>query len=56
MKKGAARSRTPITDKYRTIYIRRPQHPHIIKWVDPEFEVIYINMDAAPDAKVVAWL
>lgn len=56
MKKGAARSRTHITDKYRTIYIRRPQHPRIIKWVDPEFEVIYINIDAAPDAKVIGLL
>ena len=43
------------TDHYRIIYTYRPQTPHIDRFVDPEFEVIYINTAAMPGAKVV-WL
>ena len=42
-------------DSYRKIPVHRPQLPHILKFIDREFEVIYINLDAAPNAKVV-WL
>lgn len=44
-----------VLSKYKVVTIRRPQLPHIIKFVDREFQVVYINKDAAPDAKVV-WL
>lgn len=47
------RSKTPILDTYRVIQIRRPYLPHILKFVDREFQVIYINLDAAPGAKIV---
>ena len=47
------RSKTPTLDKYRVIEIHRPQLPQILKWIDREFQVIYINLDAAPDAKIV---
>ena len=40
-------------EEYRQIEIRRPQYPWILKWVDPEFKVIYINKDAHPDAKII---
>ena len=40
-------------EEYRRIEIRRPQYPWILKWVDPEFRVIYINKDAHPDAKII---
>ena len=42
-------------DRYRIIKIHRPQLPQILKFIDREFEIIYINLDAAPDAKIV-WL
>ena len=42
-------------DSFRTIPIHRPQLPHILRFIDREFQVIYINLDAAPDAKIV-WL
>lgn len=41
-------------DNYRIYYVRRPHLPHILKWIDREFEVIYVNRDAAPDAKIVS--
>lgn len=56
MSNSAAKRRTHKLDSFRNILIRRPRYPHIIKWVDAEFEVIYINVDAAPDANVVGWL
>ena len=40
-------------DEYRRIEIHRPQYPLVLKWVDPEFKVIYINMDAAEDANII---
>ena len=40
-------------DEYRRIEIHRPQYPLILKWVDPEFKVIYINMDVAEDANII---
>jgi hypothetical protein len=43
-----------MLDAYKIMEIHRPQLPHILKWVDREFRVIYINLDAAPGAKVVA--
>ena len=46
---------TSILSKYRVIMIHRPHLPHIIKFVDREFRVVYINKDASPNAKVV-WL
>lgn len=48
------KTKTPILNTFRTVYIHRPHLPHILKFIDREFQVIYINMDAAPDAKVVA--
>lgn len=44
-----------VLSKYKVVMIHRPHLPHIIKFVDREFQVVYINKDAAPDAKVV-WL
>lgn len=49
------KSKTQTLDEYRIIKIHRPHLPHILKFIDREFQVIYINLDAAPDAKVV-WL
>lgn len=48
-----AKSKTPTLDKFRVIEVHRPQLPHILKWIDREFGVIYVNKDAAPGAKVV---
>lgn len=56
MSNSAVKRRPPKLDSFRSILIRRPQYPHIIKWVDAEFQVIYINLDAAPDAKIVGLL
>jgi hypothetical protein len=47
------KNKTTTLDKYRVYYIHRPHLPHILKFIDREFEVIYINLDAAPGAKVV---
>lgn len=47
MKNEAAR-----LNEFRRIEIRRPQYPWILEWVDPEFEVIYINICAMPGANV----
>lgn len=58
MKKGGGRmkkNRTSNLSRYRIINIHRPQLPQILKFIDREFEVIYINLDAAPDAKIV-WM
>lgn len=49
------KNKAPSLDNYRLYYIHRPHLPHILKFIDREFEVIYINLDASPDAKVV-WL
>lgn len=49
MKRGRARK----TDHYRVFYTHRPQTPQIERYVDHEFEAIYINTAAAPGAKVV---
>ena len=49
------KSNTPVLETYRIIEIRRPQQPHILKFIDREFQVMYINKDGAPNAKVV-WL
>ena len=49
------KSKTPVLETYRIIEIRRPHLTHILKFIDREFQVIYINKDAAPNAKVV-WL
>lgn len=49
----ATRGRVRITDHYRRVPIHRPHLPHILKWIDREFQVIYINLDAAPGAKIV---
>lgn len=43
-------------DEYRRIEIRRPQHPLVLKWVDPEFHVIWINADAAENANIICLL
>ena len=43
-------------DEYRRIEIRRPQYPLVLKWVDPEFRVIYINKDADPAANIICLL
>lgn len=43
------------TDHYRIFYTHRPQAPNVLKYIDPEFEAIYINTAAAPGAKVV-WM
>lgn len=50
-----AKGRTRKTDHYRIMYTYRPHTPHILKFVDREFEVIYINKAADPGAKIV-WL
>lgn len=49
MSKGRIRK----TDHYRIFYTHRPQTPHIERYVDHEFEAIYINTAAAPGAKVI---
>ena len=43
-------------DGFKTIEIHRPQYPQVLRWVDAEFRVIYINMDAAPDASLICLL
>ena len=47
--------KTTHLDSYRKIPVHRPQLPHILKFIDREFQVIFNNLDAAPDAKIV-WL
>ena len=42
-----------ILSEYKTVEIHRPNLPNILKFVDREFKVIYINLDAAPNAKIV---
>ena len=42
-------------DGYRILYIHRPNTPQIERFIDREFQVIYINTAAAPGAKIV-WL
>lgn len=49
-------SKTPILDAYRRIGIRRPNLPNILEWIDREFQVIYINLCADPDAKIIQLL
>ena len=39
--------------RFREIPIRRPQYPEVLKWIDREFEVIYVNLDADPDANII---
>ena len=39
--------------EYKRMKIYRPQYPHIEKWIDAEFGVIYINQAAQPGAKIV---
>ncbi|MBQ8508088.1 MAG: hypothetical protein IJ466_11745 [Clostridia bacterium] len=39
--------------RFREIPIRRPQHPKVLKWIDREFEVIYVNLDADLDANII---
>lgn len=43
-------------DEYRRIEIRRPQYPLVLKWVDPEFHVIWINVDATKSANIICLL
>lgn len=43
-------------EEYRRIEIRRPQYPQVLKWVDPEFQVIWINVDAAANANIICLL
>lgn len=43
-------------EEYRRIEIRRPQYPLVLKWVDPEFHVIWINVDAAANANIICLL
>ena len=43
-------------ETYRCIEIRRPQYPLVLKWVDPEFHVIWINADAAENANIICLL
>ena len=47
-------SKTPTLDAYKVVNVHRPQLPQILKFIDREFQVIYINLDAAPGAKIVA--
>ena len=47
------KKRSPILSEYKTVEIHRPHLPNILKFVDREFKVIYINLDAAPNAKIV---
>ena len=42
-----------LLNSFRVVRIHRPHLPHILKWVDREFGVIYVNLDAAPNAKIV---
>ena len=42
-------------DKYKVIQVNRPQLPQILKFIDREFKVIYVNKDAASDARIV-WM
>lgn len=42
-----------ILENYRIYKISRPDFPHILKWIDREFQTIYINTAAQPGAKVV---
>jgi len=46
-------TKKPVLDNYKVVEIHRPQLPHILKWIDREFEVVYVNLDAAPGAKIV---
>lgn len=43
-------------ETYRRIEVHRPQYPLILKWVDPEFHVIWINTDAASGANIICLL
>lgn len=43
-------------EEYRRIEIHRPQYPLVLRWVDPEFHVIWINADAADNANIICLL
>jgi hypothetical protein len=51
----SAKPAANVLDRYAVIYINRPNTPHIDRFIDREFEVIYVNVAAQPGAKVV-WL
>lgn len=40
-------------DEFKRVEIHRPQYPLILKWIDLEFHVIYINLDAAENANII---
>lgn len=37
---------------YRCVEVRRPQYPCIVEWIDREFQVIYKNLCASPEANI----
>ena len=39
------KNKAPSLDTFRVYHIHRPHLPHILKFIDREFEVIYINLD-----------
>lgn len=53
---GGCETEGGILSIFRRIEIRRPQYPWILKWIDREFQVIYINLCADPDAKIIQLL
>ena len=53
MKKDAVENRIRILKSYSVLRIYRPDAPHIERWIDRDTKVIYINIGAKPDAKIV---
>ena len=51
----AKRLPSPLS-AYREIPIRRPQYPQILKWIDMEFKVVYLNLESDADANIIALL
>lgn len=51
-----AKGRPRKTDNYRIVPIHRPSKPQIARYIDTEFEVIYVNLDAAPGANIDRYL
>lgn len=52
MKRGAAKSRTPMLDQYRATRVSRPDAPQIRRWILRGQKLIVYNSAAAPEAKV----
>ena len=42
-----------LLDNFARVRVYRPDVPHILRWIDVERQVVYINTSADPEAKVI---